>query len=303
MWTKLAVIGVPSSAGAHGPGQELAPQWLRRVGLIERLNAACPDVIDLGDLPTVCFRPDPENPKQQNLERVCRVAQQTAERVSQALTLGEKFLVIGGDCTITLGVLAAALKHFASVGMLYFDGDIDLNTPADTPSGIFDGMGLAHILGEGATELTHIGPRFPLLGEADIVLFGCNLESGWTDPAEVQRLERSALARYPVRDVRGRAREAATEALRILEKQAEHIVVHFDVDVIDGAEFPAADIPHSGGLSFRDAAEALQVFLSSPRTAGLVVTEFNPSRDADSAQARRLLDELARSICPPDASA
>lgn len=132
----------------------------------------CSEVVDLGDLPTVRFHPDPANLKQQNLEQVCRVARQTAERVSQALALGAKFLVIGGDCTITLGVLAAVLKQSASVGMLYFDGDIDLNTPADSPSGIFDGMGMAHILGEGATELTHIGPRFPLLGEGEVVLFG-----------------------------------------------------------------------------------------------------------------------------------
>ena len=66
--------------------------------------------------------------------------------------------------------------------------------------------------------------------------------------------------------------------------------------MIDAAELPAADIPHSGGLSFRDMAEALQVFLASPRSAGLVVTEFNPSHDGDGSQAHRLLDELARAI-------
>ncbi len=62
MWTKVAVIGVPSRAGAHYPGQELAPQLLRRAGLIERLDAVCSKVVDLGDLPTVGFRPDPANP-------------------------------------------------------------------------------------------------------------------------------------------------------------------------------------------------------------------------------------------------
>jgi len=30
-----------------------------------------------------------------------------------------------------------------------------------------------------------------------------------------------------------------------------------------------------------------------------VVTEFNPSRDGDGSQARRLVDELVRSIRPP----
>ena len=92
----------------------------------------------------------------------------------------------------------------------------------------------------------------------------------------MQRLERSALARYPVGEVRGRARAAAMEASRILEEKAEQGVVHFDVDVIGGAELPATDIPHSGGLSFRDATEALQVLFSRPSAVGLVVTEFKP---------------------------
>jgi arginase len=135
-------------------------------------------------------------------------------------------------------------------------------------------MGIAHILGEGATELTRIGPRFPLLTENDIVLFGYNLESGWTDSAEVQRLERSALTRYPLSVVRGRACEMASEALQILAERVERIVIHFDVDVIDAAEFTAADIPRHDGLSFRDAAQVLQVFLSHAATAGLVMTNL-----------------------------
>jgi len=61
---------------------------------------------------------------------------------------------------------------------------------------------------------------------------------------------------------------------------------HFDVDVIDDTELPVADVPHKGGLSFADAIEALRVFLASPKTAGLVVTEFNPSRDPESRHAR-----------------
>jgi hypothetical protein len=47
--------------------------------------------------------------------------------------------------------------------LLYLDGDIDLNTPTTSRSGILDGMGIAHDLGMGAEELSHIGPCYPLL--------------------------------------------------------------------------------------------------------------------------------------------
>lgn len=57
---RIALIGVPSSAGARLVGQEHAPQSLRTAGLAEGLNMAGHEVVDLGDLPQVSFFPDTE---------------------------------------------------------------------------------------------------------------------------------------------------------------------------------------------------------------------------------------------------
>ena len=38
MFNKIGLIGVPSSAGAHGVGQEKAPQALRRAGLVTGIS-------------------------------------------------------------------------------------------------------------------------------------------------------------------------------------------------------------------------------------------------------------------------
>ncbi len=78
----LALIGVPSSAGARQTGQEGAPAALRAAGLLERLRVKGLDVADLGDLPSVSYSPDPEHPRQQNLALVVDVAQQAADRVA-----------------------------------------------------------------------------------------------------------------------------------------------------------------------------------------------------------------------------
>ena len=51
MMGEFGLLGVPSSAAAHGPGQEKAPAALRRAGLPERLSAAGVPVADYGDLP------------------------------------------------------------------------------------------------------------------------------------------------------------------------------------------------------------------------------------------------------------
>ena len=75
---KIALIGVPSSAGARQIGQEQAPRCLRLSGLVECLRSTGHDVVDLGDLTQVSFSPDTQNPKQQNLTLVRSVLEEVA---------------------------------------------------------------------------------------------------------------------------------------------------------------------------------------------------------------------------------
>ncbi len=287
---RIALIGAPSSAGARFVGQEQAPQSLRDAGLVQLLRSDGHEVVDLGDLAQASFAPDPQHPKQQNLSLVVSVLEQVANRVESALADGMWPLVIGGDCTVTIGVLAALAKHFPKLGLMYLDGDVDLNTPETTHTGILDGMVLAHILGEGAEELSRFGCRYPLLEEQDITLFGYSTEAGGVDPVEIGLLEDTRMAKYPMEKVRDGVRDAATGALRDLEQEVDHILVHFDVDVVDVADFAAVDVPHDPGLGLLQVREALSIFLESHKSVGLVVTEFNASRDSDGTLALQLIE-------------
>jgi arginase len=138
---RFTLIGVPSSAGTHGVGLEKAPLQLRRAGLVDRLLDAGLDVVDDGDLPLALYRPRSPDRTQQNLDQVVAVAGRVADRVAHTVATGRIPLVLGGDCTITLGVVAGLLRHHPGLGVLYFDGDVDLSTPATTQSGILDAMG------------------------------------------------------------------------------------------------------------------------------------------------------------------
>ncbi len=290
---RLALIGVPSSAGARRKGQEGAPAALRAVGLVERLQAEGLDVADLGDLSSVSFRPDSEHPHQQNLALVEEVARQAADRVDQARASHRLPLVLGGDCSLSLGVIAGLLRDPLRLGLLYFDGDLDLNTPETTPSGVFDGMVMAHVLGGGAPQLAGIGPRRPLLSEEDVVLFGYDVESGRIDPPELEVLARSRMSKYPLALVRPDAAAAARDALLHLESRSDAILVHFDVDVMS---FPAADVPHPHGLDAESTFAALRVFVTAPTCVGVVVTEFNAERDPDGSHAERLVHGLVEAL-------
>ena len=54
---KVSILGVPTSAGSHNPGQEKAPAAWRAAGLAGVLRTAGLDVEDRGDLPAAPFRP------------------------------------------------------------------------------------------------------------------------------------------------------------------------------------------------------------------------------------------------------
>jgi len=297
----LGLIGVPSSAGAHGPGQEKAPSALRQAGLLGALREAGLTVEDLGDLPVTRFEPDPANRKKQSLSRVVAVAQQVADRVATAVDRGLVPLVLGGDCSITLGVVAGLLRRQPDLGLIYFDGDADLTTPDTTHSGIFDSMGVAHLIGKGAPELARIGPRFPLLTPDRIALFG--FQPYEVEPREVLLLDESAIPQYPVTSLGDRPIERAAEALARLEESARGIAVHFDVDVMDSAEIPLANWPHYDALGFGDAMRCLRVFVGSPKLAALVVTEINPDHDPDGLLVRRFVDAFADALRPVAANA
>jgi arginase len=301
MATRIGLIGVPSSAGAHGPGLEMAPSALRQAGLVGALRAAGLEVEDRGDLPVTRFKPDPVNRKRQSLSRVVKVAREVADAVAAAVERDLVPLVLGGDCTITLGVVAGLLRLQPDLGLIYFDGDADLTRPDTTRSGVFDSMGMAHLIGEGAPELAHLGPRFPLLAQDRIALFGFHPYE--IEPDEARLLEQSAMLQHPVTSMDDRPAEIAAEVRMRLEERARAIAVHFDVDVMDSAEIPLADWPHYDALSFGDAMRCLRVFVGSPKLAALVVTEINPDNDPDGLLIRQFIDAFTDAMSPVAANA
>ena len=75
----LAVIGVPTSAGAFAPGQEQAPAALRQAGLLESLRRSGADVRDHGDRELWRWRPDREHRRAQHAGMVVEIVRDTAD--------------------------------------------------------------------------------------------------------------------------------------------------------------------------------------------------------------------------------
>jgi len=287
--THLTVFGVPSSAGAWITGQEKAPATLRAQGIVARLEARGLPLHDLGDAPVAAYAPDPDNPTMRNIDRVREVALDAAAGLEVGLDDDTVPLVLGGGCTISIGVLAALVRRHDRLGLVYVDGDLDFNTPETSPSGTLDGMGLAHIVGRGAPQLAHIASRVPLVPEERVIAFGYNPEAGWIDASELEALECSSIAPFPASRVKANPCTAAEVALDRLRETADAFLLHVDVDVMDVAEFPATDAQHDFGLAAADLVAALKVFVASSQCVGVVVTEYNPDLDPSGASARKLI--------------
>lgn len=292
----LALIGVPTSAGAFAPGQERAPGALRDAGLLELLRDAGIDVRDRGDCEVWRWRPDRENPHAQNLGAVVEIVQDTARRVAAAVAEGEATLVLGGDCTVGIGTVAGHVENGESIGLVYFDAHADLNTPASVHEGALDWMGMAHMLGEegAAPQLVEVGATVPLLDAAQVVVFGWGAEQATEH--ERKAVERLSLEVVPADEVRADPAGAATRALDLLTERANRFVVHFDVDVMDFTDAPLSENPgRNEGLAYDVAVRALEVILRSPRLAGLTLTELNPDHAAAATgSVDRLTADLAR---------
>jgi arginase len=285
---KIALLGAPTSAAAMSLGHEGAPVALRTAGIVDRLRTIGYEVVDLGDDPPQLYKPDEESPRARNLPRILAAIEALKPRVEQAVKSGALPLILSGDCSIALATAAGVRRYFRNVGMIYMDGDADLNTPATTPSGCVDGMVVSHLTGRGAAELVRFWGEPPLVREPDLALFGVSR----LDPPEQEVLERSPLRRYLSADVqRIGAKAAAQAAVERIHSSSHEFILHFDVDII--SDFQATNYPGSGGLTLEQVRDALMIFTQQKHLAAIEVTAYNPTKDADGSGAKLLVDLLA----------
>jgi arginase len=296
----FGLLGVPSSAGARTPGQEKGSAALRAAGLVELLDEKGLDVRDHGDLKAFRWRPDPIRRSPQNLAAVVSVAASVAETMEEVVGRREVPLIIGGDCTITVGVVAGMRRAALDPSLLYFDGGVDLYVPATQPGGHMDSMGVAHLLNEpgSAPELAGLGPTTPMLAARQVLFFGQGAVSvrPSEDPSDVEGVvfSRHGFRSYPIEVVAGRPAVAAMEARADIESDGGPFIVHFDVDVLDFLDCPLADQPEDRGLLLSEAIKCLAVFAGSSQFGGLVITEINPDHaDIEGATLRRFAEGIA----------
>jgi arginase len=279
--TELHFLGVPFNADGTPPEMEHPPQHLRDAGLLDRLSSSR-SIHDCGDLPIPAadgVRDSDTNVL--NWSSWQAVTGCVAESIREILAAGGWPLVVGGDCSILVGIMAAAGQVQAPCGLFFVDGHGDFHTPATSPTGEPADMELAVLTGRAPSPAG--AATGVLLDDEDVVVFGARERDG-IDAAPIRVLD---FARLTQDNLATAVKDAATAISNL------SVWLHFDVDVIDATLMPVL-FPAGTGLTLDQTATVLDTLLKTGRVIGMDVACFHPNLDHSGAATTALVDLLTK---------
>jgi arginase len=280
--TRLVVVDAPLDCSGAGRGEEHAPAALRAAGLLERLSAHDGGEADARIRDT---RRDPDTGVV-GAEDVRRASMAIASEVLQVLEARDLPVVLGGDCTLLLGVFHALP---AGSGLWFIDGHADFFDGRSSPTGEAADMDLAILTGHGPSGL--LESDHPLLEPAAAVLLGHRPAELHPDVARENALLDPAIQALTAPQVRELGPHAVgIDAAARLAGRATWL--HLDLDVLDEEVMPAVSYPQPLGLGWNDLVDLARPLVEAPNLLGVSIADFNPDRDPDGTYAAQVVDAL-----------
>jgi arginase len=285
----VRIMGVPMDLGASRRGTDMGPSALRIAGLAPGLESLGYQVLDQVQIAVpdreTAVQHDPTTRFKQEILTVCTAL---AREVEQAMHRGEYPLVLGGDHSIAMGsvagVAAAVAGREQRIGLIWFDAHGDMNIPGRSPSGNVHGMPLAHLLGEGDTDLCAIQGISPKVHPENVALVGIRD----IDDAERLAIRESGIHTFTMRDVDERGmRQVAEEIIEVVTRGTGGFHLSFDVDGCDPGLIPGSGTLVPGGVNFREAHLLLEMCADSQKMLSMDVVELNPVIDEGNISAER----------------
>jgi arginase len=289
----VRVYGVPMDLGQKRRGVDMGPSAIRYAGLQKRLSRLGVTVNDCGNIAVPVAEEieeqrdfDPENGLAHHVPAIAQVCWAAHEQMLATIAADETGIFLGGDHSIALGTVSAALHRADKIGVLWVDAHGDFNTPKTTPSGNVHGMVVAALMGKCPPSLT-VGDR--VLTPDQIVMIGIRD----LDNDERAALRDSGIKVLTMREIdeRGMA-SVAREALHTLgDAQALHI--SWDMDSLDPQVVSGVGTPVPGGLTYREAHLLMEMLADDGRVRSLDVVEINPILDRENRTARMAVELTA----------
>eukprot|EP00924_Labyrinthula_sp_SR-Ha-C_P004168 snap_masked-scaffold_3-processed-gene-16.44-mRNA-1 protein AED:0.05 eAED:0.05 QI:105/1/1/1/0.25/0.2/5/170/379 len=284
---KASVIGAPLSWGQPLPGTDQGPKLLRQKGLIpclECLHWMVHRDVDIEFDTPVGTNPESTIPHLRNSFCVGSGLEKIYNESVQDLRAGAFSLVLGGDHSIGLATVAAALSARPDVGIIWVDAHGDLNTPKESESGNIHGMPLAFLTGlvkpeESREVYGELYPGFEWFRDLNIRLNPQQLV--YVGLRDLDSFERSLIRHmgikaYTMQHVdRFGIGGVMEKTLKHLEGRPLHM--SYDIDAVDPEIAPSTGTVVRGGLNFREAHYVAEAAGDSGRLCSMDLVEVNPT--------------------------
>ncbi len=287
----IHILGVPMDFGQSRRGVDMGPSAIRYAELQKRLTGLGLDVTDEGNVaaPVVeAIDEDPSDGLAHHAAAVGGVCRDVYFHARAIAATGDIGIYLGGDHSISLGTVAAALDRPEQIGVLWIDAHGDINTPETTPSGNVHGMVIAALMGLCPPALT-IGEQ--RLRPDQIVYIGVRD----LDPGERALIRRLGIRVFTMRELDEMGMAAvAREALAALS-DADVLHVSWDMDSLDPQVVSGVGTPVPGGLTYREAHLLAEMLADDGRVRSLDIVEINPTLDRQN-QTAQVAVEIAASL-------
>ncbi|TYB92019.1 arginase family protein [Micromonospora sp. WP24] len=282
-WT---VVDAPMDSSGTGRGEQLAPEALRRAGLLAALDA------DDGGAVDARVEDAARDPASGLIgaEAVRLAGAAIAARVADLLAAGRRPLVVGGDCAILPGICRALP---AGSDLWFVDAHPDFYDGATSETGEGADMDLSVVSGHGpavaaGVEGALVDPnRVHLLGHRPAVEEAGRVEAARIDPR---------IHQVPAAELR--RRDPGLVGAALAEEGSAPAWLHLDLDAVDPLDLPAVTYPEPDGLRRPELVALVAPLTRADRLLGMSVTDLNVDRDPDGRHARRVVELLVELLRP-----
>lgn len=263
----LRIIAIPYDSGHRGFRMGTGPEHLLDNGLAEALRSR------QRGLDFTIVRPDSDPPVE--VAAAFELDVLVAREVHRSVSRGEIALVLSGNCNTAVGTIAGAGPE--GLGIVWFDGHADFQTPETTTTGFSDDQGLSIAIGHCWKAMSAGVPGFVPVAEEHVVLVG----SSEIEPAEKARLDASKVNLVDSDVLREDGLDALAVTLEELRVEVGRVYVHLDLDVLDPAKVGwANEFAPEGGLSAEELSAALSMVRERFVTTAAGIASYDAAFDA-----------------------
>lgn len=257
----------------------MGPEYILRAGFEKQISSLGWETKIVEPLANTDYETHKTNDRDEfgvkNTKIVSEACENIHHAVRDALSNDNFAITIGGDHSIGMATVSAALKHNPDTCIIWVDAHADINTPKTTDSGNLHGCPLSFIMG---IDRESYPPEFSwvpqVLDPKKLVYIGLRD----VDDGEKKILKEYGIPAFSMYHVDkygiGKVVEMALDKVNPNREFPVHL--SYDVDAIDPSFVPATGTRVEGGLSLREGLFIAEELAESGLLSSLDIVETNP---------------------------